>query len=290
MTTFSVFSFGHNLNLIRYPYLASIQSALVLTRKLNKGNGAAYFAICSCSDGTEDDIRDRFKHEIASGELKLIQHDWRDHHHVQVEICNHLLDEIGTNQSYAMKLDADEVLHQDSFDNFETDLMRMNHFGMVLGNPHYTHLLDPKRDFDFIYRDRAVIVQTKSGLRFEDNDACAIGGHQEFKTRLEVFHFGKWSPGREREALFKEITFTKGYADLGFPDPRVVAQLNQGYLNYDAVFENAKQHGEVREWHGTYPVFAEGWVKESLERSEQFKRDLTDGKIGPLETEHWWEK
>jgi len=286
---FAIYSFGHNLESIRYPYLASIDSALALTKLIN-GFGAVYFAVCDCTDTTEIIVRERFKHQIASGELVILYHSWGDYHAIQVEICNFLLDEISKRDlKYAMKLDADEVLHEGSFSQFGDDLVTMSASGCRLGKPHYTHLLDDKRDFDFIYRTRAVIADMNAGLRYNDNDACALGGAPEFQTGLEVFHLGKWSPGRERESLLKEVTFTKLYRDLGFPDPRVVAQIEQGYLDYDKVFENAQQHGQVREWHGTYPVFVKSWVEESLARSEQFKLDLVAGKIRPLETERWWE-
>lgn len=216
-------------------------------------------------------------------------HPWGDHHDIQVKICNFLLDRISEAQfDYSMKLDADEVLHEGSFLVFKEDLRKMADLGWGLGRPHYTHLLDDKRDFDFIYRTRAVIADMDFGLRYNDNDACALGGMPECQTRLEVFHFGKWSPGRERASLLKEVTFTKLYKDLGFPDPRVIAQLEQGYLDYDKVFENAQQHGQIRQWSGTYPSFVTRWVDEALVRSVQFKQDLAAGKLVPLETEKWW--
>lgn len=296
--TFVPYGFGHNLNKIRYPYLASIRSALALARRISgyDRSGIVYFAICSCDDGTEESVRETFQVEIKQGELVILYYPWRDDDcRVQTEICNFILDNIHPMPDrhapvYTMKLDADEVIHEGSFDDFEVDLHRMARAGVVLGDPHYTHLLDSHRDFDFIYRERPIISRLDSNLRFNDSDACDFGHRApEAKTRLEIFHFGKWSPGRERESLLKEITFTKGYRSLGFPDMRVVDQLQQGYLDYDRVFENAKQHGEVREWRGTYPVFVQDWAKESLERAEQFKLDLAAGKIEPLETERWWE-
>lgn len=284
----AVYCFGHNLEAIRYPYLASIESALALTRLIN-GTGAVWFAVCDCTDQTEQIVRDHFKHQISDGELMIVYHPWRDHHHIQVEVCNFLLDIIsGRNFDYGLKLDTDEVLHEDSFAFFKDDLRAMAKYGYGLGKPHYTHLLDNQREFDFIYRTKAVISDLSVALRYTDNDACALGGSREASTLLEVIHYGKYQIGREREALLKEITFTRGYQDLGFPDPRVVAQLQQGYIDYDKVFENAKEHGQIRPWRGTHPAFAKPWVEQALVRSEQFKADLAAGQIKPLETEKWW--
>lgn len=283
----ATYSFGHNLEKIRYPYLASIASCLALTRQVN-GTGLVYFAICDCDDDTEISVQGRFGEAILRGELKLVYFPWKVHHSGQVEVANFLLDQIGEQALFALKLDADEVLHEESFDRFEIELGRLAGYGVDLARPHYTHLLDEHRDFDFIYRSKAVISRTSAGLRYADNDACALGGAREMQTGLEVFHFGKWSPGREREALYKEITFTEGYADLGFPDPTVVAQVQQGYLDYDRVFEHASQHGEVRQWTGSYPKFVMRWVMESLARREQFQLDLAAGNIPPLDVPHWW--
>lgn len=284
----ATYLFGHDLEKIRYPYLASISSALALTQQIN-GQAAVYFAICDCSDDTESIIRKRFENAIKFGELKIVYHPWRDDHYVQVEICNYLLDQIGEKYAFALKLDSDEVLHDESFDRFAEDLTNLAGYNVDLARPHYTHLLDNSRDFDFIYRAKAVISRTSAGLRYNDNDACALGGSREMQTRLEVVHYGKFMPGREREALYKELSFTKGYKDLGFPDMRVVAQREQGYLDYDAVFENAHEHGQVRSWLGTHPLFAQAWVDEQLIREKQFKQDLASGRVVPIETEKWWE-
>jgi hypothetical protein len=289
--TLAIYSFGHNLEDIQYPYIESIRSALYFTRHLGVFmGGTVYFAICDCSDKTEDRIRNSFPEEIQDGELKLFYHPWGDSHLTQVEICNYLLDQIGNQEVFAMKLDADEVLHEDSLERFRLDLSRMSTMGNILGRPHYTHMLDPRREFDFIYRSRAVISRTSMGLRFTDNDACAIGGAPEYQTQLEIFHFGKWGPGREREALQKEISFTKLYGKpFGFPDERVTSQADKGYLDYDMVFEHAAQHGEMRSFYGTFPMFAKPWIARMEQREIEFQRELASGTFKKAEVERWWE-
>jgi hypothetical protein len=289
-TTLSAYLFAHNLVDILYPFVPSIHSALALTRFLNGSDigGRVWVAICDCSDDTEVVIRAEFGEEVKSGELRLIYHEWGKTHYTQVEIGNFLLDHIGESTEYALKLDADEIVHQDSFEDFKLDLEAMHNNHWVLGRPHYTHLLDESRETDFIYRSKAVISRTSSGIRFSDNDACALGGAQEAQTRLEIEHLGKYQAGRRREALLKEITFTRLYADLGFPDPRVVAQLEQGYIDYNFIFENAKNLGQIRPWLGTHPIFVQEWINEAQRRDVEFLEQIKQGKVEALQTEKWW--
>lgn len=288
--TLSAYLFGHNLVDILYPFIPSIESALELTRFVNgPGVGArVWFAVCDCTDDTELAIHGKFGDQIKSGELKIVYHEWGKTHYTQVEICNFLLDSIGESTDFALKLDADEVIHQDSFYPFKEDLEMMLEGHWSLGRPHYTHLLDEARETDFIYRSKSVISRTSSLLRYSDNDACALGGSREVQTRLEIEHLGKYQIGRRREALLKEITFTRLYADLGFPDPRVVAQLDQGYIDYDKVFENAQHLGQIRPWLGTHPSFVQEWIDEAGKRDAEFLEMVKSGNIGKLETEKWW--
>lgn len=289
-TTLSAYLFGHNLVDILYPFMPSIESALELTRFVNGPAVGAkvWFAVCDCSDDTEVAIRDKFGGEIKSGELKVVYHEWGNTHYTQVEICNFLLDHIGESTNYALKLDADEVVHEDSFRMFQEDLEQLAATRWSLARPHYTHLLDESRETDFIYRSKSVISKTSSGIRYSDNDACALGGAPEAQTRLEIEHLGKYQIGRRREALLKEITFTRLYADIGFPDPKVVAQLDQGYIDYDKIFENAQHLGHIRPWLGTHPVFVQDWIDEAGRRDAEFLEKIKSGDVGKLETEKWW--
>lgn len=289
-TTLSTYLFGHNLVDILYPFIPSIHSALALTRFVNGPaiGSRVWFAVCDCTDETEVVVRAEFSEEIKSGELKIVYHEWGQTHYTQVEICNFLLDKVGESTDYALKLDADEVLHEDSFAMFREDLESLSATKWSLARPHYTHLLDESRETDFIYRSKSVISKTSAGLRYSDNDACALGGAQEAQTRLEIEHLGKYQIGRRREALLKEISFTKLYKDLGFPDPRVVAQLEQGYIDYDKIFENAQHLGQIRPWLGTHPIFVQEWIDEAGRRDIEFLEEIKNGTVGKLETEKWW--
>lgn len=272
----AVYLFGHSLNKIVYPFIPSIRSALDLTASIN-GEPLVYFCECDSDDGTEDTVRRHFPTEIVLGHLRILHHSWGTHHTIQAYICNHILDEIGTSADYALKLDADEVLHEDSFGDFLEDLKYMWTFGVLLGRPRYTHF---SPDFDttwpFIYDSKSVISKTDSELRFDTNvrgDGCAIGGAREYQTRLEVQHFGKVSQGREKESLLKERTFQQMYLELGFPDPKVEAQTEQGYLDYLRVFDLDYKAGKFKKFTGTHPVYAKGWIEQMKLRSAEFWKE-----------------
>lgn len=271
--TLAVYLFGFQLNKILYPYKASIASALDLVGK----NGAVYF--CGCDEDTYVSVVKEFAGDIAMGRLVMLTHKWGDHFSIQAHIANHILDNIRTDYTFALKLDADEVLCEWSFDKFREQLEFMQDNGWVLGRPRYTHFTpDFDHEFPFCYQSKAVLTKTDSFLRFNTNpktgnaDGCAIGGAKEFQTDLMIHHVGKVQTGREQEALMKEITFQELYShdDLGFPDPRVVALVEQGYIDYRKVFEVTDAEGKIVPFTGKHPKYMTKWIEESNLRSATF--------------------
>ncbi len=270
----AVYLFVYNTRKILYPWVESIQSALALT----EGRGNVFVCHCLPVDGSEEDGTLEALRELAGrqepGRLVLSLHDWGTSHEIQVGIANYLLDQIGTDYEWALKLDADEVLHEASFEAFYRDLAIMHSTYKVLGKPHYTHFSpDPFTTFPFIYDSKAVLSLTRAGQRFHDNDACALGGGgiPEHQTRLQIYHYGKMGYGREREALVKEVSFTKLYTDLGFPDPKVDAQRPAGWLDYDKVFDVARSKGDFKPFTGTHPKFMDLYLEEARYREGQFR-------------------
>ncbi len=268
--TLACYSFGFNLNLIRYPWKASLESALALVGE----TGGVYFCECFSEDDTFEDFMD-FHRRLNDPRLRIIRHPWGTRHTIQALIANTLLDGIGTDYDFALKLDADEVLAEWSFDQFREDLKFMHYNGYHLGRPFYTHFCpDDRHTFKFIYSSKAILSRTRKGLRFDTGkggDACALGGTPEFQTRLRVFHYGKLGMGRERESLKKEHDFQQLYTELGFPDPKVEAQLESGYLDYLKVFDLAWERGEFKEYDGPHPKFVQGWLQEQRERELAFQ-------------------
>jgi len=277
MDTLAVYLFGHNLEKIRYPYLESIESALDLTRFVN-GQGAVYYGECDSIDDSLLRITTRFNREIANGELNLRRHPWGDHHTIQAYICNFLLNEIGTRYEFALKLDADEVIHEASFEAFRHDLGSMALRRVPLGRPTYTHFCpDFGTTFPFIYDSKAVLSRTHAGLRYDTGkggDACALGGGAEWQTRLQIMHYGKVHTGRMPEALEKERSFQELYTELGFPDPKVKAQWEQGYLDYMRVFDVAASRGEFQPFSGTHPRYMTDYIQAALERQRAFDEQV----------------
>ena len=151
----AVYCFGYNLESIVYPWRASLASALALADSVH---------VAACDAETLTAIEE-FQEQHRDGEKLFIWlHPWGDHHSIQATIANFLLDKIGTHADYALKLDMDEVLHEESFDRFKSELGRMNASRIVLARPHYTHFLGEHREFDFIYRAKAVILKTSAGM------------------------------------------------------------------------------------------------------------------------------
>ncbi len=280
--TLAVYLFGFNLNRIVYPWKAAILSALSLVGD----KGAVYFCECQSVDDTYADCLETFRPQIEAGFLHVSRHPWADTYYqdpeerqqrgykIQAVVANYLLEQIGDKYDFSLKLDADEVLCEWSFEYFYTDLKFMKGANILLGRPHYTHFLDENREFNFIYRSKAVLSQTRSGFRFDlgrGGDACALGGSKEYQTRLEIAHYGKYAVGREKEALLKEVEFQHLYHELGFPDPLVMKAVQEkGYIDYDEIFQVAKSRGEFRPYSGPHPIFVRDWIEESKIRSKEF--------------------
>ena len=265
--TLAVYGFGHNLEKIRYPWRESLASALELA-------DAVYFADCDSDDGTSEAVR---LMEKDDPDLQVITHPWGTHHTIQAHIANALLEEIGERYDYALKLDMDEVGCEWTFEKFRAQLDKMKDWKVKLGRPHYTHFSpDFFTTFPFIYDSKAVISRTDAHFRYRTDtggDACALSGADEYQTKLELFHYGKVAQGREREALYKEREFTKLYYELGFPDPKVEAQVEQGWLDYNKVFDVAKSRGDMKPFTGKHPVFVQAWIDTMVERSKQFWKE-----------------
>lgn len=280
--TLAVYLFGYNLNLIAYPWIASIESALELA---GRHDGSVFLCECYSADDTWQAAQTlAAKHP----KLVLLRHPWADKYYqneggaekpdgykIQAVIGNFILDQIGTRFKYALKLDADEVLHESSFSRFAFDLHQMDKGGFLLGKPHYSHFCpDDQHTFNFIYDSKAVICNTSAGFRFSlgpGGDACALGGAPEFPTTLEVFHYGKMHMGRRRESLVKEHEFQKLYVERGFPDEKVVKLWNEdGYMDYTRVFIRAVNEGEFKKFNGAHPKFVQGWLKDMREREERW--------------------
>ncbi len=279
--TLAVYIFGHDLDKIAYPYLESIHSALLLTNLINSladesdlCPARVYYCDCDSTDETVDHITGRFAADIDCGELVILEHPWGEHHTIQAHICNFILDAIGESVTFALKLDADEVLHERSYPVFAAELVHMQQNFISLGRPRYTHFTpDFDTTFPFIYDSKAVLARTGARLRFDTGrggDACALGGAAEFQTSLEIYHYGKVATGREREALYKEWTFQQMYTELGFPDPKVEAQREQGYLDYAQVFDVSKGKGEFTPFKGSHPKVVQSWINKLRWRSRQF--------------------
>lgn len=274
-TTLATFGFGYNLERIKYPWIASIESALALSESV-------FF--CACDSDTLEKAK---QWETRESRLHVIYHSWADEffgpedqhrYRIQAVVANLLLDAIGTHYDYALKLDMDEVLCEWTFEKFRQELDWMNENFILLGKPRYRHFCpDDKTTFKFIYDAKSVISRTDVGFRFNldplkgNADACALGGAPEFQTSLEVHHLGKMHMGRREAALFKEHDFQRHYHYHNFPDPKVEMQMESGELDYLKVFDIALNRGEFKPYNGPHPKFVQGWLEEMRRREQDYR-------------------
>lgn len=251
---------AHNLNKIRYPYLASIESVLTISEQV-------LVIDCDCTDGTIADIRDAF----PPSKVQIVPGHWGTHYTVQGEMINLGLKYVQT--PWVFQIDADEVLHEKSYD--ELLKIAKGHHNFTAARPHYIHFSpDFHTTWPFIYENRIRLIKMGHGWRAV-GDACdfANGEGQTYPTRtVTVFHYGKVQTGRSKEALVKEWSFQQLYTELGFPDPKVTESLPSGKLDYNHVFSHDKEKGLFQPYIGEHPLAAKPYIElmeklESIENS-----------------------
>ena len=230
--------------------------------------------ICECysDDGTYAEVL-RWKRD--NPKIQLLRHKWANHYTILQRIGNYILSNI-SNGDWCFQLQADEVMHEDSWQMLQELPRRCQDQDAIGAYFHYTHFMANYRtEFDFMYQHKRVLVQQGHGWVW-DRDACGLmlGGGKFLNAPVEVFHYGKVHEARV--ALEKEIAFQEMYRDTppGFPDPRL-AQMGEaiGKMDYYYLFDHAVQQGEVREFTGTHPKIMAARIARAEEDGwEQFER------------------
>ena len=234
--------------------------------------------ICECysDDGTYAEV---MRWARDNPKIHLLRHKWGKHYTVLQQVGNYILSNIGAGD-WCFQLQADEVMHEDSWQMLQELPRRCQDQGVVGARFHYWHFMANYRtEFDFMYREKRVFVQQGHGWAW-DGDACQLhGGQGRFlDVPVEVFHYGKVHEAKV--ALLKEKDFQAMYADagLGFPDPKL-AQMRDaiGGVDYHYLFEHAIREGEVREFAGTHPkIMAARIAKAEEDGWEQFERVMPE--------------
>ena len=241
-----------------------------------------YICECHSDDGTYAEIMRWARKEPK---IRLLRHRWGDHFTIQQEIANYILSQISPGD-WCFKLDADEVIHEDSWELFQSLPRLCQDHDKVGARFHYTHFMgNYETEFDFMYRRVRRFVQHGHGWRW-DGDACqliipgwdnASMDAQFLDVDVEIFHYGKVKEGRV--GLQKEKDFQQLYTDLGFPDPRVKeCEEALGELDYYYLFQSAIERGEVRKFTGTHPaIMRERIARFKAEGWEQFEMRMRKG-------------
>lgn len=252
MKTLGAYTVVHNCERILYPWKASILSSLALADRV-------FVCDAMSDDGTWEYLQEW---AVREPRLEIMRHSWGTHHTILPTICNGIL-ENRTLQAmdFAIQIQADEVVAEWSIKPTR-DWLNNETASVVLGCPHYTHFCpDVHTTWPFIYERKAVLSRNSSRLRWstaKGGDACSLVGAEWHNIPLEVFHYGKVQTGRQSEALHKEVTMQAMYKDLGFPDPKVMSQVQSGKLDYMQVFDPTV----FTPYQGNHPYFALEWIAE----------------------------
>lgn len=241
--TLAAYTYVYNCRRIDYPFVESIQSSLLIADRV-------FVCDAFSTDGTWEVLTHLAR---TDPRLEIMQHPWGTHYRIQGQICNGILEGIGTRYDYAIQIQGDEIVCEWSVEPFRRDLEIMRRDGWKLGRPKYVHLCpDYHTRFPFIYERKAVLSRTDGRIRYDrDSDACSLAGAPWYDSSLEIMHVGKVQMGREREALVKELTMQEMYRSLGcFPDPKFVAQRERGTVDYREAFTAA----EFTRYTGPWPA------------------------------------
>lgn len=228
---------------IDYPFVESIQSALLIADRV-------FVCDAYSTDGTWETLEAL---AACDTRIAIMRHPWGEHYRIQGQICNGMIERIeAEGYDFAIQVQADEIVCEWTVEAFRRDLAGM--FAdphSRLGSPRYIHLCpDYRTKFPFIYERKSILSRCGRGLRYDPNsDGCSIAG-PTVNLGLELHHVGKVQLGRERQALQKELEFQKMYVELGFPDPKFLAQEESGKVDYRTAFTGA----EFTPYDGPWPA------------------------------------
>ena len=262
------YSFIRNMFKYDYPLEEAVFSLLPAVDR---------YLLCECysDDGTYAEVMRWARREPK---ICLFRHKWGDHYTIQGTLANYLLDHVAEGD-WCFKLDADEVMHEGSWELFRSlpDLLQGK--GAVGARFHYTHFMgNYQTEFDFIYRRVRRFVQQGHNWQWV-GDACDLAdGNGEFvDVDVEIFHYGKVH--ETKVGLRKEQDFQAMYTDIGFPDPKLkIMEEAIGGVDYHYLFERAVREGEVRHFTGTHPEIMAKRIAEAKEAGwEQFERMMPSG-------------
>lgn len=263
--TLTIFTLAYNLNKIKYPWKASLASALHFAEEV-------IVMECFSTDGTYEELLQLAE---QNPKLRIIRHPWGTTSWIQKTLAEIACKEAKCD--WIFYLNADEVIH-------ESSLFPLNSFkkaGFKFGRTCYTHFLGNfHTTWPFIY-DK--VTRTMNGNIAEwSNDAAQIDTDhsQAMEMNVCIHHYGKVSVGREVEAGIKEQEFQQLYTEFGFPDKPLMKIIEErGRLDYADMMRNRwKESGEPdtsKEFTGTHPIFVQDWIKQQEAAHQEYLASLT---------------
>ena len=232
----------YNCVTIKYPFIQSILSVLPISQEV-------IVVDCGSTDGTVEAIR-----EIGGGKITIFRGHWGDKSEVLSEMTNLAISKVGT--PFHMQIQADEVLHEDSYGALRETLWQLTMGKYRAAYVNYLHFIaDFRTTFGFMYDKAVRITRTDSGFKSTGDAVQFVGPGYVADSNIWFYHYGKVHLGREQEAAVKEYNFQRMFEHLGlgFPDPLIVAAYERGQIDYREVFATAIRRGELRVFAGTHP-------------------------------------
>jgi len=233
------FTFVRNGVKYDYPFLESIHSLLALCDEV-------VIAVGQSDDGTVECIK-----SLHSPKIKILETVWdesiRKGGKILSQQTNLALNEISGD--WAIYLQADEVLHEQDYQNIKDALMRYQDIREVEGFLfHYKHFYG---SYDYVgnsrrwYRREIRIVRPNISVHsWGDAQGFRIHGHKLHVKLLDaaVYHYG-WVKPPDIQQL-KQITFNKLWHSDEWVDQYVGTETRYNY----------KQGGKLEKYKGTHPA------------------------------------
>ena len=270
--TLGIYQFIRNAKYYDYPFFESIMSALPIADEI---------VIAECYSDKDNTFEELEKLAEQYPKIRIVRHPWVDHFSNLCVPGNFAALHLQT--EWTMQLQADEVLHEDCYDEFNK-IKYNSVMDTTAYLVHYTHMLaNYETEFDFCYKQLIRVGRKGTGWKLI-GDACQLDGG-DFKairdSKIHIFHYGKIHSGDI--GFKKEIDFQNLYKDIGFPDPKMKImqeKLGKDFCDYVFLFEQDIKDGKVRKFSGAHPLIMKNRIEKfKQEGYEQFvsaiKSDLS---------------
>lgn len=240
-----------NGDLLDFPWRQCVQSLLPVCDEVVLCVGSR------STDNTEEDAREWASRE---GKIKLCIWDWPDPKgdpDFWVKWLNYAREHITCD--YHLQLDADEILHEDSYD----EVRRFIQFtpGRSAVFTRYNFWKDHKHTIPDGHCLGKYVIRLAPAHVWLASDGCHPMGNEAVsistRTSAQIFHYGFI---RKRDAFFKKERLLQNYFFNSY-DPRLESAEKE-HGNWMQAYGMPDWVHQLDEYHGTHPAVIKPWLKE----------------------------